>query len=224
MVKPTDFDSAQRQTTFGESKKLPADGYICRIIRVKESTSKAGKPMLKIALDIDDGEYKGFFREVFDRRVKYKADAEWPCIAIVMTQNDDGSTNGGFKNFIECVKESNNGWQPMWGDKFESHFSKQLVGCVFKVEEYEGNDGKKHQTTKPDFAHFKSVQQIRDKDFKVPEFVPAEPKRSNNGVPDGYTNYTPYVNDMPPASDFPADFPEDDLSEGFQMIDEEPPF
>lgn len=199
MQKPNDWEKAQRQTQFG-TVRLPADGYVCKIMSVQDTVSQTGKPMLKIALDIAEGEYAKHFWDRYNSRKKYNPDAKWPCIGIVMKTNDDGSTNGGFKNFVECVRESNGGWEPSWDDNFETKFKGAAVGCVFIEEEYEPEKF----SVKPDFAHFKSVSDIREGKFDVPK--PKLYAGSNNQAgqkPQGQSNYQ-----------------DDDLPEGFQTIDE----
>ena len=54
--KPSDYDSVR----VGDYKVLPAGGYICRILKAEETTSSTGKPMLKIAFDIADGDFTGW--------------------------------------------------------------------------------------------------------------------------------------------------------------------
>lgn len=169
MNRPSDWETANRSTDF---KSLPAGGYICKILRVEERTSKGGKPMLAIAVDIDDGEYKGYFRKLFDSRLQRNPKAAWPCIAYCLTEDKDGNTNPNFKNFIESVKESNSGWQPAWGDTFCEPFKHRKIGLIFVREQYQGTDGNLHWSTKPDFGHFKNVEQIRGNDFTVPEDKP----------------------------------------------------
>lgn len=227
---PNDWNNTARQTQFGGTPQLPPDGYVCKIIRVqqtmsKERPGKPAKPMLEVAIDIAEGEFKGFFRDRFEYRVKYDPEAKWPGVARCMTQNENGSTNGGFKNFIECVQESNSGWQPAWNESFEEKFRGQLVGVVFKLREYIGNDDKKHQSVEPDFAHFKNVRDIREGNFDQPkqQLIEEQTLSQQQG---GYTNYTPQVQQEPwnaPAQ-APAGQPpmqQEELPEGFTMINED---
>ena len=59
MNKPANWDSVEAIT--GEYKKLPAGGYVCSIVRAECTKSKNGKEMLKLAIDIAEGEYKDFY-------------------------------------------------------------------------------------------------------------------------------------------------------------------
>lgn len=165
MEKPRDFDTAK---AWGEYEPLPAGGYVCEIIGVDETMSKTGKKMIKIAIDIAEGEEKGRFME------SYKADTrefkKWPnsAVAYQLTEDQNGNTHGKFKQFTDCVTDSNNGFEIKWGKEFGACFKGKLIGIVFSREQYEDQrDGKLRWSTKPQF--FKTVQEIRDGKFKVPE-------------------------------------------------------
>lgn len=165
MDKPKDFDTAK---AWGEYEPLPAGGYVCEIIGVDETMSKTGKKMIKIAIDIAEGDEKGRFME------SYKADTRefknWPNSAVVyqLTEDQNGNTHGRFKQFTDCVIDSNNGFEIKWGKEFGACFKEKLIGVVFSREQYEDQrDGKLRWSTKPQF--FKTIQEIRDGKFKVPE-------------------------------------------------------
>ena len=58
MNKPNDYDSAPM---FVEGE-LPPGGYVCHVKKIEETTSKSGNAMPKIALDIYEGQYAGFYQ------------------------------------------------------------------------------------------------------------------------------------------------------------------
>ena len=160
MNKPLDFDQASRDTGF---VPLKAGGYVCKILDVKETKSKnSGKDMLEIAIDIAEGEFADYYRKQFARRAERDPKAKWTGVARTMTKNDDGTTHGNFKNFVESVAESNLGWQVQWGDGFCNCFKGKKIGVVFIREEYRKRDGSKGWSVKPDFGHFKTVAQIHE--------------------------------------------------------------
>lgn len=180
MNKPNDFDKAKAT---GEYKPLPAGGYVCELIGVDETMSKTGKKMIKIALDIAEGEEKGRFME------SYKADTrdskKWPASAVVyqLTEDQNGNTHGRFKQFTNCVIDSNKGFEIAWGDNFGDCFKGKLVGVVFGREQYEGKDGKIRWSTKPQF--FKTVEEIKSGDFGIPEDRPLQ-KDASSSAPEGF--------------------------------------
>ena len=194
MKKPSDFETASRE----QFQTLPAGGYVCEIKRVEERTSQKGKPMIAVAVDIADGEFKDYVRKSFERAYKSNPKAKWPnsgmCYCI--TENEDGTTNANFKNFVECVKESNPGFEPAWGETFSEGFKHKKIGVVYCREQYKNDNNELRWSTKPDFGHFKSVEDIRNGKYQVPEdkqykgliveTAPAYQNDTKGGIPDGF--------------------------------------
>lgn len=183
MEKPKDFDTAKAT---GEYKALDAGGYVCEIIGVDETMSKTGKKMIKIALDIAEGDEKGRFME------SYKSDTrefkKWPASAVVyqLTEDKDGNTHGRFKQFTNCVVDSNTGFEIEWGKMFGTCFKGKLVGVLFGREQYKSQqDGKVRWSTKPQF--FKTVDEIRKGDFKIPEDKPLAAGKQEAEIPEGFS-------------------------------------
>ena len=184
MEKPRDFDTAK---AWGEYEPLPAGGYVCEIIGVEETLSQKGRKMIKIALDIAEGDEKGRFME------SYKTDTrdfkKWPAGAVMyqLTEDSDGNTHGRFKQFTDCVVESNKGFEIVWGQHFGACFKGKLVGVIFGREQYAAREtGELKWSTKPQF--FKTVGEIREGKFKVPEDKPYEGQGGGGGmsVPSGF--------------------------------------
>lgn len=180
MQKPNDFDTAKAT---GEYSPLPAGGYVCKIVGVEETKSKNGKDMVKIALDIVEGEEKDRFMN------QYKSDTrefkKWPVGATMyqLTYDQNGNTHGRFKQFTNCAVESNPGFEIVWGNGFAGCFKGKLVGVVFGREQYEAQDGNLRWNTKAQF--FKTVEEIRSGDFKVPEDKLLK-KAAASSVPEGF--------------------------------------
>jgi len=184
MEKPKDFDTARAS---GEYEPLPAGGYVCRIIGVDETLSKTGKKMVKIAVDIAEGAEAGRFME------SYKSNAndfkKWPASATMyqLTEDNEGNTHGRFKHFTNCVEASNNGFEIVWGNEFGACFKGKLVGVIFGREQYKSQrDGSLKWTTRAQY--FKTVNDIRNGEFKVPEDKPLTEEKAGNtaGIPSGF--------------------------------------
>ena len=188
MNKPNDFDNVQ---AFGEFKPLPAGGYVCRIMNVEETNAKSsGAPMIRISLDIAEGEYKDYFANMY--RNDTRADKKWNAGAVVnqlvYDTNGNNSTNRGFKTFCTAAEESNPGFKIQWGNTFAACFKNRLVGVIFRREEYMGTDGKTHWSTKAN--SFRGAQTIREGKFDP---IPDKPLESTqNGYAYGQSNYTTY--------------------------------
>lgn len=183
MEKPKDFDTVKAT---GEYKTLEAGGYVCKIIGVDETMSKTGKKMIKIALDIAEGDEKGHFMEI------YKSDTrefkKWPASAVVyqLTEDKDGNTHGRFKQFTNCVVDSNAGFEIEWGKTFGACFKNKLVGALFGREQYKSQqDGNLRWSTRPQF--FKAVDEIRKGDFKIPKDKPLAAGKQEVEIPEGFS-------------------------------------
>ena len=166
--KPSDYDSVKAG---GDFKVLPAGGYICRIIKAEETTSKNGnKPMLKVAFDIADGEYNGYFMDQFQGRraaAENPQEVKWPFSGTkwVMFLDNEGKTNRDFKAFCTALEDS--GTEVWVKDTLDaSRLKDALVGIVFRREEHEYMNQRSWRTVP---FRFRSVKAIQDGDFTVPE-------------------------------------------------------
>ena len=143
MNKPTGWEEAKAIT--GEFQSLPAGGYICQIVKAEVAISRKGAEMLKIAFDIADGEYLGYFRDRYENNAKQHDDAKWPAGGVYY-QLTGGDSVGRFKGLIATIEESNAGYTWDWNEK---SLTGKLFGGKFREEEYIGtNDGKIHSSVK----------------------------------------------------------------------------
>lgn len=145
MEKPTGYDNAQ---AFGEFETLPAGGYKCIIKKVGYEKSQNEKAYLKLAIDILEGEYKDFFKRKFDNDAR--EDKKWSGVWVVFIEGyNPGTTNPKFKGLITSVEASNPNFK---FDFNEQTLENKKVGIVFREEDFEGQDGQVHTSTKPFFA------------------------------------------------------------------------
>lgn len=207
--KPKDYDSV----SVGNFRTLPADGYICRIIKAEETESSQGKPMLKIAFDICDGEYANYFMDLFQsRRKAAKTDADkkkvkWPFNGTkwIMMLDNEGKTSRNFKGFCTALEDS--GTQ-VWAEDNSlntAELKDAEVGVIFRREEQE-YEGKKSWRTVP--WGFRSVETIEGGDFYVPEDEPFKAKPTTPYANNSY-NSLKAINDMQMVDSFSA--AEDDI-------------
>lgn len=171
--KPKDYDRVR----VGEPKILPADGYVCRILKAEETESKTGKPMLKVAFDIDEGEYAGYFADLFKGWKESSDDpksVKWPFTGTkwILFYNNEGATNRDFKSFCTALEES--GTKVWINDTFDVNGLKGgKLGIVFRREETEYHNERKWRTTP---YGFRSVRTIEEGTFNVPDDKPLPPK------------------------------------------------
>ena len=167
MEKIEGYETAQALT--GEFERLKPGGYICKIIAAKEEKSKSGNRMLTLALDIDEGEYKGFFMKRFDELKKERKDpndeVKYPNAAIYhqMLEGNDKAV-GFLKGLITSLEASNTKFKWNWDEK-------KLVGlrcgAIFGEEEYEKLDGSVGVSCKVKFI--RTTKCIQENNFKIPE-------------------------------------------------------
>lgn len=171
MQKPSDYDSVQ---AYGENKPLEPGGHIMKIVKVEETVSKGGNPMLMIYLDTDKSDKQPqYFKQRYDNDAR--AEKKWPCIVYQLTEDvQNGGTNPGFKTFITSVEKSNSSsFKVLWGDKFCECFKGKLVGGVFRREQFVTQKGKLAWSVK--CCAFRSVAAINE-GVEIPEDRPYKPK------------------------------------------------
>ena len=167
MEKINGYDNAIALT--GEYERLKPGGYICKIIAAKEEKSKSGNKMLTLALDIDEGEQKGFFMKRFEELKKENQDpnkeVKYPNAAIYYQMLEGNEKAVGFlKGLMTSLEASNPNFKWNWDEK-------KLVGlkcgAIFGEEEYEKMDGSIGVSCKVKFI--RTIKCIQENNFKVPE-------------------------------------------------------
>lgn len=142
-----------------EFKRLPAGGYIIKIVDAKD---KDNKNYFEVIYDIAVGEYKGFFAEDY-----YK---DKPYMHRLICSYKDSALRS-FKGFITSLEESNNldlSEKVMKGTLDASDLIGRTVGALLGYEEYQNERGDTRQRL-CSVAGFRSVKTINDGKFKVPE-------------------------------------------------------
>ena len=152
----------------GEFARPTAGGYICHITHVEDvpydETTKKGD-YLKIEFDIVHGEFKRYYLDSSLRN-----GGQWWGNFI---RSYKESAQGMFKHFINCIEESNAGYKWDWQER---RLESKLLGLVLGEEEYRKNDGS--VGTKLVVKDIKTVQQIKDGDYKVPALKKLAPADS----------------------------------------------
>lgn len=147
----------------GSGERLPAGGYICRILKAWVETTLGGSEQIALALEIVEGEYAGFAKRQYESRKANNPNAKWACIFKQFTLGTDGQTNPYFKGMLKSIENSNSGYRWDWQ---EAGLANKLIGMIFQEEEFEATDGTIKTTVRPAFP--RSVQRIRD-GVEVPE-------------------------------------------------------
>jgi len=154
----------------GAREILPAGGYVGRIISAKVDETKFGDRLV-VAFDIDEGNYKGFFKRDFDNN--NSEDKKWRGVMRLNIPADDGSEydefrKRSFNNFAFALEDSNNGYTFDWD---ESKLKDKLFGVLFRNKEW-AFAGKSGWTTEACGAV--DVKSIREGKFRVPKDKPLD--------------------------------------------------
>lgn len=144
MQKPKLFDETK---TSGEFTPIALGGHHIVIKNVEETTSKAGKAMLKVSFDFAKNDSQpGYMSEEYKNDIR--PDKKWPHAGTqyILTEDKDGNCSKSFKSFITAYESSNN-CSAIWGEKFAAQFKNKKIGGIFgEVEnEYNGKTTMRHE-------------------------------------------------------------------------------
>lgn len=170
------FNGFEAKKQGGEREKLPAGGYVAKIMNAEEISYSWGSVLL-ISFDVIEGEYKDFFRR--DYQENTNEDRKWRGTYRLTIPRDDGSekdewTKRTFGNAIWAIEDSNRGYTWDWN---EAGLKNKTVGVLFRNREWEmsGNTGWTTECCK-----LTSVDDIRNGKFKMPKDKPLENKPADS--------------------------------------------
>lgn len=163
-----------------ERDVLPAGGYVIKIVGAKVASYDTFE-RLEIALDIAEGDHKGFYEAEFKGQTT--EDRKWKGVLRQYLPKEDGSesdewTKSSLKALFEAIEESNPGYHWDWD---ETKLKGKTVGCLFRLEEWSYN-GKKGWKATP--FKFIPADKIRKGEFTEPKFKAH--KDFPNDTPDNY--------------------------------------
>lgn len=149
-------------------EKLPAGGYVARIMDAREQEYSWGSVLL-ISFDIAEGEHKDFFAT--DYRGQQQEDKKWRGTYRLRVPKDDGSeqdawSKRSFGNAMWAVEASNSGYHWDWN---EGGLKGKMVGVLFRNKEWEMN-GNTGWTT--ECCSLVDVENIRQNRFTMPKDKP----------------------------------------------------
>ncbi|MBU5306071.1 hypothetical protein [Eubacterium callanderi] len=147
-----DYNGVEPQK-FGESKSLPAGGYICQIMRVEDVLEKE---YLKVEFDIADGEFDGYYADLMT------AFKFWGGITY---RSYSEKNKGMFLHFQNCVETSNPGFKYEFR---EQDFVGKFIGIVMREEEYFSKKNLDFRMTVKPYEVY-SIQEITAGEYKVPK-------------------------------------------------------
>lgn len=160
------FEGYESTKAYGDSVQLPRGAYVCKIIGTKIIDTDYGQSV-KVALDIAEGEFAGFFKAKFDANTS--EDKKWGCSYLLGIPKDDGTCEDGwtkrkFKTFTDALEDSNSGYHFDWD---ETKFNGKLIGVLFNYREYVGTDGNVYSTANA--AQVATIANVREGNIKLPQ-------------------------------------------------------
>ena len=157
-------------TTTNDFVRLPAGGYVCRILSVENHEDE--KPYLRIVYDISEGEYRDYYSDEWGTKNEWAHDNR---------HYYSPKAFGMFKGFLKAIDESNGtNFEEAAEEGFDERKLVGLsIGYLIGYDEYIGTNGSIN--TKPTIRGTRSVATIREGRFKIPELkkletAPKEPE------------------------------------------------
>lgn len=169
ITKPKNYEEVQAFD--GEFESLDVGGHILKIVGTKVEEYDWGQVLI-LAIDIAEGEHKGYYQRRYDRDKAASSDAKWKGTyrQPIPSDNDkDSRTSSFFKGLITAIERSNPGYTFNWDEKT---LVNKFVGGVFGRREFIRDDGESIWYT--EMRAPRDVAKIRSGDFKIPEDKPAK--------------------------------------------------
>lgn len=163
MQKPNNYADTQ---VGGDYIPVKLGGHTAIIKNVEETTSKTGKPMIKVSIDFDKSDVQpSYFMNSF--KADIRPDKKWPFQATqyILSEDNSGACSKSFKSFITSVEKSNNS-ECVWGDGFADWFKNKKVGVVFGEVEEEYNGEVKLRRRIRFFCNYESAKNANIPDVK----------------------------------------------------------
>lgn len=197
MRKPSNYDNT---AAAGDFTPIELGGHVLEIKKVEETSSKTGRPMLKIFFDTARTDSQpGYFAKQFKDDIR--PEKKWPAggTTYIRTEDQDGNCSKSFKGFVTSAEKSNPGFSVTWGDGFAACLAGKLIGGVFGVvhDYYNGKN-----IAKRNLRWFRSVEGIQDVD--IPAEIETNAYKFQNGsapapgsdgfmnIPDGIDEELPF--------------------------------
>lgn len=148
-----------------EEKKMPADGYVCRIVKATTGVNRYDEPCLLLYLDVAEGDFANYFGKIYARRLDH-GENNYPC---VLNQRIGKYSTKRFNRLITAIEDSNDGYVytgKEGEDWDEGELENLLVGVVFREKTFINARGVRRVILVP--HEVKSVDEIRRGAFSIP--------------------------------------------------------
>ena len=149
----------------------PAGGYVCEIVKAENALTHKGKPKIMVYLNIVEGQYKGYYRRLYESRCGQEWGAKYPCVYHCLVNSPY------FTELIKAIKASNDGCRVSANEITEdaNALRRLLVGMVFGDVEYETRKGEISTIAQP--RRPKSIEEIHGGKFRIPRIEKMSDRR-----------------------------------------------
>lgn len=126
------YDDAKKAAQYTGGQRLPIGAYVCKILGVKyENGQNGNSDQIVLQFDIEEGEYKGFFKSQYDANTS--EDKKYKGMVRIYVPNDDGSkedgwTKNSFARWTDAFEKSNEGYSWDWDEK---KWKGKMIGISF---------------------------------------------------------------------------------------------
>lgn len=188
---------AQAQA-YTDSERLPAGGYVLKILGVKYQTNEWGDVIL-LSFDVAEGDHKDYYAGNY--KAQTGEDKRWKGTYRLRVPKDDGTeqdewTMRRFKTVTTNFEESNQGYHWNWD---EQTLEGKAIGALFNNKEYELNNRRGFFTNCHSLV---TVEKIRSGKFEIPaDTLLKAPQNAGqigpytNPIGDGFMNIPDGVED-----------------------------
>lgn len=168
-----DFDEVEVQEHAEKPAEPVPGGYILKIIGAKlERYSNSNSVAIKIAFDIDEGDYKGYYKKLNDYNKSFDEKAKWKGTFNVWYPNKADEPDlynksmQNFKRAITAINDSNPTKIDVTKKFSMDAFKGKKVGAAFGLSdwEYYGKTG-----TKCECRWFASVDRVKSGEMPIPK-------------------------------------------------------
>lgn len=126
------YAQAKEAAQFVPGMRLPAGGYVCKIMAVRYTEGTNGNSdQIALQFDIVEGEYKDFYKKQYENQ--QGEDKKWKGVARIYCPKDDGTeadgwTKNAFARWTDAFEKSNPGYTWDWDEK---KWKDKLIGITF---------------------------------------------------------------------------------------------
>lgn len=196
MTLPT-YDKSKRKKSY---QQLPKGAYVIKIKDAKEEKWPSGDSVIRIAFDIAEGEYMGFYMKQFEENTN--EDKKWPMDAVfnlnVPADNSQQYVWDNWNTFFADLEDSNGGF--VFAGDLKSLRGK-VIGGLFHIRqnEYKGtiydHTVMRYTRTVEDVRNGKFGKLPKDKLIDGSASTSSSPRTDDNGfmtIPEGEEEGLPF--------------------------------